>query len=218
MRIDPVVQRRLSELISKADSIKSARQTAHFREKAIHRVSIAEVAGWTASTESILLGVLGENSPHLQALRKARDGFTGYESEFDRLRSVLSAAQEDYAGGYLFSFRALVKAEVLDDALIQAEALLQSNFKDPACILIGVALEVTIKELARQAELSEAKLERLNADLCKAGKYNLSKQKQITAWADMRNKAAHGDWNEYTSEDVKEMFTGVQRFIADYLQ
>lgn len=218
MRIDPVIQRRLSELLSKADSIKGARQSTPFNGKTIHRVSIADVAGWTASTESIMLGVLGESSPHLQALRTARDGFHGYESEFDRLHSVLSAAQEDYIGGYLFSFRALVKAEVLDDALVQAEALLLSNFKDPACILIGVALEVTIKELARQAGILEAKLERLNTDLCKAGKYNLSKQKQITAWADMRNKAAHGDWNEYTSADVNEMFSGVQRFIADYLQ
>ena len=218
MRIDPLVQKRFSELLSKADSIKAARQSTDFRGKTIYRVSMADVAGWTASTESILLGVLGENSPHLQALRAARDGFHGYESEFDRLRSVLSATQEDYLGGYLFSFRALIKAEVLDDALVQAEALLQSNFKDPACILIGVALEVTIKELARQAGLVEAKLERLNADLCKTGKYNLSKQKQISAWADLRNKAAHGDWNEYTNADVSEMFSGVQRFIADYLQ
>lgn len=218
MRLDPIVQRRLDELVSKADAIKGARTATDFRGKRIYRVSSAEVAGWMASAESILLGVMGNESPHLNALRAARDNFHGYESDFDRLYSILKAAREDYVGGYLFTFRALVKAEVLDDALIQAEALLHSKFKDPACILIGVALEVTIKELTRQAGLSEGKLERMNADLCKAGKYNLAKQKQITAWADLRNKAAHGDWTEYSQEDIGDMFSGVQRFIADYLQ
>ena len=218
MRLDPVVQRRLDELVTKADGIKAARRSSDFRGKTIYRVTSADVAGWTASAESLLLAVLGEGSPHLQALRTARDAFHGYESEFDRLRAILAAAREDYVGGYLFTFRALVKAEVLDDALVQAESLLHSNFKDPACILVGVALEVTIKELARQAELPEGKLERMNSDLCKSGKYNLAKQKQITAWADLRNKAAHGDWSEYSLEDVQEMFSGVQRFIADYLQ
>lgn len=217
MRLDPVVQRRLDELIAKADGIKAARQGSAFQSRTIFRVSHADVAGWTASAESLLLSVLGEGSPHLQALRVARDAFSGYESDFDRLRAILAAAREDYVGGYLFTMRALVKAEVLDDALVQAEALLHSNFKDPACILIGVALEVTIKELIRQAALPEGKLEKMNADLCKAAKYNLAKQKQITAWADLRNKAAHGDWSDYSLDDIKEMFSGVQRFIADYL-
>ena len=218
MRLDPIVQKRLGELLTKADSIKTARTSMQFNRNTIYRVSDADVIGWAVSAESLLFGTLGEGSTHLRALRDARDKFHGYESEFDALRSVVAAAQEDYSGGYLFRARALVKAEVLDDALVQAESLLQADFKDPACILIGVALEVTIKELVRQAGIAEGKLDRMNVDLCKADKYNLTKQKQITAWADLRNKAAHGEWNEYSKPDVREMFDGVQRFIADYLK
>ena len=55
------------------------------------------------------------------------------------------------------------------------------------------------------------------ADLVKAGKYNVLKQKQITAWLDLRNKAAHGKWEEYTEFDVKSMLDGVRNFLADYL-
>jgi len=218
MRIDPLVERRLDELLAKADGIKSARRASSFRQSTVYKVSSSDVFGWTASAESLLLGVLGEVSPHLRALRVARESFNGYESEFDSLRAVLASAREDYLGGYLFTFTALIKAEVLGDALFQADALLSSNFKDPACVLVGVALEVAVKELARQAALPEAKLDRMNADLCKAGRYNLVKQKQITAWAELRNKAAHGQWTEYTADDVRDMFLGVQRFVADYLQ
>lgn len=57
----------------------------------------------------------------------------------------------------------------------------------------------------------------MNVELCKARAYNIAKQKQITAWADLRNKAAHGEWNAYTEPDVRDLLAGVKRFIADYL-
>ena len=47
--------------------------------------------------------------------------------------------------------------------------------------------------------------------------HNMAKQKQITAWADLRNNAAHGNWSEYNAADVKDFLDGVQRFIADFL-
>ena len=62
-----------------------------------------------------------------------------------------------------------------------------------------------------------AKLDKMNADLAKAGAYNKSMQKQVTAWAGRGNDAAHGDWDQYTGDDVKDMIDGVRRFIADYL-
>jgi hypothetical protein len=57
----------------------------------------------------------------------------------------------------------------------------------------------------------------MNADLCKAGVYNIVKQKQITAWADIGNKAAHGDWNTYSPNDARGMVEGVEAFVADVL-
>ena len=134
-----------------------------------------------------------------------------------RLQAVLIASQDDYEGGYLFNIRGLVKAEVLDDALVQAATLLSAGYKDPACVLIGVSLEVAIKDLIQRASLPVAKLDAMNATLCKAGTYNVGKQKQVTAWADLRNKAAHGEWSAYSAADIEDMHRGVQRFVADYL-
>jgi hypothetical protein len=38
----------------------------------------------------------------------------------------------------------------------------------------------------------------MNAALAKAGKYNKLMQKRITALADIRNSAAHGNFNQFT--------------------
>ena len=83
--------------------------------------------------------------------------------------------------------------------------------------MAGVVLETTLKELCTRNGVPHSKLDRMNADLCKAGVYNMVMQKQITAWAERRNKAAHGDWSTYNESDVNEMIRGVTRFVAENL-
>ncbi|MHC4196790.1 MAG: DUF4145 domain-containing protein, partial [Planctomycetota bacterium] len=137
--------------------------------------------------------------------------------EFDRCKGVFKAAKSDYEGGYLFKIESLVSAEVIDDVLEQAEYLLDNGQKDPACVVARVALETTLKKMCDKDNLSKGKLDKMNADLAKTGIYNKSMQKQITAWAGRGNDAAHGNWDNYTKEDVAEMIGGVQRFIAENL-
>lgn len=60
-------------------------------------------------------------------------------------------------------------------------------------------------------------MDALNAALAKAGVYNLLVQKQVTAWADLRNKAAHAHWDQYDAEQVTQMLAGVRKFCVDYL-
>jgi hypothetical protein len=55
----------------------------------------------------------------------------------------------------------------------------------------------------------------MNSELAKATVYNLLKQKQITALADLRNKAAHNQGG-FTKEDVEDMIRNVRRFMEDY--
>ena len=56
----------------------------------------------------------------------------------------------------------------------------------------------------------------MNVELAKAGIYNALWQKKITALADLRNKAAHGKWTEFTEKDVEDMIRDVRRFMEDY--
>jgi len=45
----------------------------------------------------------------------------------------------------------------------------------------------------------------------------MAMQQQVTAWAERRNKAAHGDWGQSVAEDVEDMIRGVTRLIANYI-
>lgn len=78
-------------------------------------------------------------------------------------------------------------------------------------------METTLKKLCDKNSIVHAKLDKMNADLAKAGIYNIGVQKQVTAWAHWRNDAAHGNWSVLKEQDVVEMIGGVRRFIADYL-
>jgi hypothetical protein len=220
MHRDSLVQKRLDELSAKGAAIAGAKfsvVTNPRTGRTADRVSNSETQGWSTSVMSLLHQAFGEDSVHCRQFRSIFEKFDGYLSSFKTLYAVFSAAKEDYEGGYLFNLRGLVKAEVLSDALEQADELLHAGYKDPACVLAGVSLEIAVKELAARQAMSPAKLDKMNVDLCKAGVYNLAKQKQVTAWADLRNKAAHGDWVAYSSADVRDMLAGVQRFIADHL-
>lgn len=111
----------------------------------------------------------------------------------------------------------MIQAEVFDSFLEHANELLDSGYKDPACVVAGVAMETTLKELCTRNGIPHSKLDKMNADLCKAGVYNMGMQKQITAWAERRNKAAHGEWDDYNADDVVDMIRGINRLIAEYL-
>ena len=174
--------------------------------------------GWATSVLSLLQRSFGQNSVHYRLFSDQYAKFLGFVHNFEACRGIFRAAKEDYEGGYLFNVRSLIKAELLsDDILDQAKALLTSGYKDPACILAGVALEVTLKDMCGRSGIELGKSDKMNADLCKAEKYNMAKQKQITAWIDLRNKAAHGEWNAYDRADVDALVEGVERFVGDFL-
>ncbi|MFH9833379.1 hypothetical protein ACH4NC_18980 [Streptomyces sp. NPDC017201] len=56
----------------------------------------------------------------------------------------------------------------------------------------------------------------MNADLKKAGAYDGLQQKQITAWMDLRNKAAHGNYAGYDEQQVRLFIEGVRGFMLKY--
>lgn len=220
MHLDSLIQKRLNELETKGKSIsalKYARIVGARNGREVDYVPVADTKGWGTSVLSLLRQAFGSESVHTQQFEGAFTDFNGRLSSFRALYAVFASAKEDYEGGYIFSLRGLVKAEVLSDALEQADELLRSGYKDPACVLAGVSLEIAVKELASRHSVPFAKLDKMNADLCKAGAYNIAKQKQITAWADLRNKAAHGDWSAYSFEDIRDMHAGILRFLGDYL-
>ena len=53
------------------------------------------------------------------------------------------------------------------------------------------------------------------AELVKAQAITQAKASILRGWAAIRNKAAHGEFGEFSSADVKSMIGGVKTFIDE---
>jgi hypothetical protein len=137
---------------------------------------------------------------------------------------ILKAIRDEIAGDWLFTVKGLVAAEVFSDYMEMAEYLLASNWKDPAAVIAGSTLEEHLRQLCRKNGIPVTqqkdgkdvplKANQLNNDLAAKDVYSKLDHKNVTAWLDLRNKAAHGDYKEYNAEQVKGMIAGITEFMA----
>ena len=140
------------------------------------------------------------------------------------VEGVLYALKSDLENDYLKRFHDIVQSELFSDYLEMADYLLNQGYKDAAAVIIGSTLEANLRELCKSNSIEieysistgvikQKKAEILNQDLAKAKIYSKGQQKQITAWLDIRNNAAHGKYNEYILEQVKLMLEGIRQFL-----
>ena len=145
----------------------------------------------------------------------------GWESKTTRiLAGILKSLRADYAAGRMQTFQERVHSDLFSDFLEMAEYLLEDDgLKDPAAVLAGGVLEEHLRKLCAKhiVPLSpKPKLEVMNADLKKQGVYGGNEQKQVTAWAAIRNSAAHAQYADYTAEQVRLMLQGLRHFLGSY--
>jgi len=169
----------------------------------------------------------------IAAIHRISGNSSSYSAEVDRVRKeyhhtrhtyliigVVKALREDVNAGYLRSLAEIVHAEVFADFIDMASHLLSNGYKDAAAVIIGSTLEVHLKKLAvkngvdTDVDGKPIKAERINQEMVRANVYTVLDQKSVTAWLDLRNKAAHGDYNEYSLVQVKLLIASVQDFIA----
>lgn len=140
------------------------------------------------------------------------------------LYGVLTGLYQDLKAGYLKSFSELIHADIFSDYIEMAEYLLEEGYKDPAAVITGSTLEEHLRklcikngidiEIMSSGKLRSKKADGINSDLAKQGVYSKLEQKSITAWLDLRNKAAHGKYSEYDENQVKQLIMGVRDFIV----
>lgn len=173
------------------------------------------VLNWSVKAKNLIANSCGEDSQHFKAFEKAQK-FTSGDNNFSvlrRLTAVFLAAKEDFEGGYVKSIRSLIQAEVFEDELEQAAELLSSGYVPAAAVISGIVLESKLRSLCLNNNIPIGKMDKMNVDLTKAGVHNMIAQKKITALAAIRNSAAHGKSNEFTSADVQSMIEEVRRYV-----
>jgi len=138
------------------------------------------------------------------------------------LVGIVQALKTAYESGYLHQIDELIRADLFADFLDMGEYLLEEGYKDPAAVIIGGVLEEHLRKLCLKNSInitknnSFKKADTMNADLANSHVYNRLDQKSITAWLDLRNKAAHGKYTEYTDDQVNVALLGIRDFIARF--
>ncbi|MFF0760578.1 hypothetical protein ACFYWH_11105 [Streptomyces sp. NPDC003737] len=160
------------------------------------------------------------NSTYMKQLDVARRKTQPYRLR--EVRTVALGLRDDLIAGWVESVVELVHADTYRDYLEMAEGLLAKGYKDAAAVITGTTLEVHVRALcvkngvATEVAGKPKKADTMNADLKKAGEYDGLQQKKVTFWMDLRNKAAHGNYDQYDKGEVRQFIDGVQAFMMKY--
>ena len=145
--------------------------------------------------------------------------------------STLSGLNHNYENGFLDSLHDRAVTNISADYMEQAEAMLGEGIEGqydhvPAAVLCGAVLENRLRgycenhdpRLPTTKPNGDSKtLGALIEELDKAKAFDKQTRKMLKAWADIRNAAAHGRFDEFTREQVELMLLGVNGFLANQL-
>lgn len=203
-------------------------QSSPLTNSGIWYCNVEDVAQWSTNCVTLLQQVLKPSSANVSVLELFRQQNTK-KVAVSRCLGILKGLRSDFADGFL-NLYSRIESEITCDYLTQTEVLLEGGGGDkydhiPAAVLLGAILENHLRSLCSRTdppisvskESGERKtLNPLIDDLKATGVYNELKAKQLRAWADIRNKAAHGNFEEFSRSDVSSMLQGVTSFLQDY--
>jgi len=150
------------------------------------------------------------------------DWAISYKAEI--IIGLVVALREDIEDGFIDSLGELIRGEVFESYLSMAEYLLSEGYKDAAAVIAGSTLESHLRQLCVKHNISlvqsmldgskkPKKASQLNQDLAKSV-YSQFDQKQIAAWLDLRNNAAHGHYSLYSADEVVRFLDWLRDFIS----
>lgn len=213
------IQKRMNELFQSAEAVLERVKKDSSGMEWVHSPSKANVR---ASVLSFFEKVFGKDSIYYTDF--ASQSISQTANHFRDAVGTLLAAKDEIDGGWLFTTKGLISSEIFSDYLDMATHLSEEGYKDAAAVITGSTLEEHLRQLCnrhsipteqpKDGKLVPLKADRLNADLAKANIYEKLDQKNVTAWLDLRNKAAHGKYSEYKSDQVKIMIQSIRDFIT----
>lgn len=219
MKIEDLIEKSELLITLGTDVLKTEFTDAH------HTVWVSpELFGeFRSASLSYLRKVFGEDHPYYREFNEKL--ITAQKATTNWGIGIIKAAKAEIESGWLVSLKEIVSAEVFSDFLEMADYLLTEGYKDSSAVMIGSVLEKHLRELSTKNGLETTKRDNsgkvfhlkadlLNAELAKKGVYSKLDQKNVTAWLDLRNKAAHGNYNQYNAEQVKTMCLAVGEFVA----
>jgi hypothetical protein len=217
MKIEKI-KKRVNELISLSDRVLATSRSSEWGNS----VNEELFREFRSASLSFIRNTFGEEHPFYTEFDSETNSITPYNTTEGK--GILKAVKSEIDGGWHFKLKDLVSAEIFSDFLEMAEYLLTENYKDAAAVMTGSVLEEHLRQLCVKNSIDtettkngrqiHKKADLLNSELTKANAYNKIDQKLVTSWLGIRNDAAHGNYTEYTKEQVSIMYQGVLNFIA----
>ena len=133
---------------------------------------------------------------------------------------IVQALLHDIEHGYFRSFEDIIHSEVFGDYLEMSSHLLENGYISAAAVIAGSTLEVHLRQLCKKNQIETVqnerplKADRMNAELAKASVFSLGDQKSVTAWLDIRNNAAHGNYEACNKSQVELLIQSIRDFIT----
>jgi hypothetical protein len=189
------------------------------------RVYGQDAYGTLARAETAICRICNDASPYRERMTQILRSLSDESVKAVLIVGIIRWLKGDLEDGYLQSFPELVRGEMFDDLNEMAKHLLQEGYRDAAAVIVGTSLESHLRQLsnkhgvsvdyaAKDGSTKKKTAERLNQELGKSA-YSLFVQKQITAWLDLRNNAAHGNYSKYDEEQVAKLIEWVGDFISE---
>ena len=206
---------RIDQLLEKAQAVLHTRGIGPLGGQTLDTIKFSE---WKSGAESFIVNLLGKEHIYYQNFEEVSDQ---HSSHVNTGIGILRAIREEVEAGYLIDVKLLISAEIFTDFLEMALHLLEAGYKDPAASLIGAVLEDGLRRISEKHGLtvkSKEDISSLNKKIADKSIINRLVQKKIQVWADIRNNADHGKFNEYKIEDVQDMQRGVNQFLIDQLE
>jgi hypothetical protein len=176
-------------------------------------------------SQNLVHKIAEKDSPYVKEVDFAcgESWASSYKAEI--IIGILMGLRDELTIGALDSTPELLRGELFKDFLEMAEYLASEGYKDAAAIIAGSSLEAHLRQLAKkydiEIEIIESgaktrykKAENINQELYKVKAYSPFDQKQITAWLDLRNNAAHGNYSNYAINQVLQFVEWTKDFIS----
>lgn len=168
--------------------------------------------------------ISGKQSYYFQQIEEIISSVSHISYRAELVIGVVEALKGDLLDGSITSLTDLIHGKIFNNYLYMAEYLLQEGYKDAAAVIAGSTLEEQLRQLCLKnnidIEISSSdgskrpkKAQQMNQDLGKQA-YSLFDQQQITTWLKLRNSAAHGQYTEYTENQVAQFINWLHDFMS----
>jgi hypothetical protein len=185
---------------------------------------------WGINCSTVLGTILPKSHPKYGWIKVFGDLDSWWATQPNFL-AFLIAIRNDFDADLLSDLGAQIEAEIASDYMGQANELLtegQSGKNDhvPAAVLAGAVLGKTLRTLCdkQSPPIQTSKpngesltLAPLIVALKKADVFKQTMAAQLETWAHIRNKAAHGEFDQFTRQEVQTMIAGIKNFLAIHL-